>query len=226
MRFDAVAFDLDGTLYPNIALYARALPRMLPKARRLSAFNAARQRIRAMGLSDESYRRSPPREGAAFRALEARMAAPVLGMPEAEAEAYIARAFYSDVEELFSRIKPYRGVQNALDALSERGIRLAVLSDYPPRRKLELLGLGGRFDTALCSSDSGFLKPAREPFEMLASALGMRPERILYVGNSPRLDAAGARGAGMASALVSRRASSAADFSFFDWNRLVDYVLS
>lgn len=226
MRFDAVAFDLDGTLYPNYALYWRALPRMAANARRLSAFNAARQKIRSMGLHDAGYRRSPPRDPAAFRALEASMAAPGMGMSQAEAEAYIASAFYSGVEELFARVKPYRGAAEALDALAERGMRLAVLSDLPPRRKLELMGLADRFEAALCSSDSGFLKPAREPFEALAAALGLGPGRILYVGNSGRIDARGARGAGMTSAIVSRHASRDADFTFFDWRRLVDYALS
>jgi putative hydrolase of the HAD superfamily len=226
MRFDAVAFDLDGTLYPNFALYWRALPSMIAKARPLSAFNAARQRIRAMGLRDAEYRRSPPPDAAAFRAFEARVAAPAMGMNGAEAEAYIARHFYRYVEELFARVRPYRGVAGALDALASRGLRLAVLSDLPPARKLELMGLSGRFEAALCSSDSGFLKPARQPFAMLASELGLSPGRILYVGNNPRVDAAGAKGAGITAAIVSRRAVHGADFTFFDWARLVDFALS
>ncbi len=226
MRFDAVAFDLDGTLYPTSAIYLRAFPSMLTKARRLAAFNDARQRIRAMGVSDESYRRDPPSGAGAFRALEARMAASAMGMGAKEAESYIDREFYAGVEELFSRIKPFRGLAAALDALAERGLRLAVLSDLPTERKLELLGLAGKFEAALCSSDSGFLKPAAEPFLMLADRLGLRPERILYVGNSVRMDAGGARGAGMKSALVSRRRRPEADFSFWDWSRLVEYALS
>jgi putative hydrolase of the HAD superfamily len=226
MRFDAVAFDLDGTLYPNLALYSRALPSMLAKARRLSAFNEVRQRIRSMGLRDAAYRGARPAGQEAFRALEARLAAARMGMSEAQAEAYIASNFYDYVEGLFARVRPYRGVPEALDALAGRGLRLAVLSDLPPRRKLELMGIAKSFEAALCSSESGFLKPAREPFEMLAAALRLSPERILYVGNNPRVDAVGARGAGMASALVARRASREADFTFFDWKRLVGYVLS
>jgi putative hydrolase of the HAD superfamily len=226
MRFDAVAFDLDGTLYPNLALYSRAFPSMIAKARRLSAFNGVRQRIRSMGLRDAAYRGAPPLGQAAFRAFEARLAAAPMGMPEARATAYIALNFYDYVEGLFARVRPYRGVPEALDALADGGLRLAVLSDLPPRRKLELMGIAGSFEAALCSSESGFLKPAREPFEMLATALRLSPGRILYVGNNPRVDAAGARGAGMATALVARRASPEADFTFFDWRRLVSYALS
>jgi putative hydrolase of the HAD superfamily len=226
MRFDAVAFDLDGTLYPNSSLYLQALPLMLPNIRRLAAFNAARRKLRSMGSEDAEYRRNPPRGADAFRSLEARLAAPAMGMTPEEARAYIEREFYRRVESLFARVKPYRGVGEALDTLADRGIRLAVLSDLPPARKLNLLGLEEKFEAALCSSDSGFLKPAREPFMMLAETLGIDPGRILYVGNSGPIDAVGARGAGMVSAIVSRRRASEADFTFFNWSRLVDFALS
>jgi putative hydrolase of the HAD superfamily len=223
MRFDAAAFDLDGTLYPAHRLYARALPSMLAKARRLEAFSAARRMLRALG-SDPAYRASPAAGGEAFRALEAELFAGRLGIGIAEASAMIERCFYSGVEELFSSMRPFAGLIPALDALAAAGLRLALLSDLPPARKLELLGLSDRFECALCSEDSGFLKPAREPFAMLASRLGLPPGRILYVGNSPGIDVAGARAAGMSAAIVSRRRVAGADLSFFDWRELVAFA--
>lgn len=225
MRFDAVAFDLDGTLYPSASLYLAALPRMLGKARLLSAFNASRRRMRELG-ADEAYRRSPPKGWEEFRAREAAVVAERMGIGPAEARELMERYFYRDIEELFSGIKPFRGLSAALDALSAAGLRLALLSDLPPARKLELMGLGGRFEVALCSEDSGFLKPAPEPFAMLASALGLAKPRILYVGNSPRIDLAGAKAAGMSAAIVSRRKVAGADLSFYDWRSLVDFALA
>jgi putative hydrolase of the HAD superfamily len=225
MRFDAVAFDLDGTLYPASSLFALAFPGMLGNMRLLAAFSASRRRMRELG-SDAGYRRSPPKDSAAFHAREASIVAERLGMGAAEAAALMELLFYRNIEELFSGLKPYRGLEAALDALSAGGLRLALLSDLPPERKLELLGLGGRFEVALCSEDSGFLKPAAEPFAMLASALALPPERILYVGNSPSIDARGAKAAGMSAALVSRRRARGADLSFFDWSKLVDFALA
>jgi putative hydrolase of the HAD superfamily len=223
MRFDAVAFDLDGTLYPAHRLYARALPRMLKKARRLEAFNQARRMLRALG-SDPAYRASPATGGEAFRALEAELFAGRLGIGIAEAAAAIDRDFYRGVEELFSGIRPFAGLVPALDALAAAGLRLALLSDLPPARKLELMGLTERFECALCSEDSGFLKPAGEPFAMLASRLGLPPGRILYVGNSPRIDVAGAKAAGMSAAIVALRRVAGADLSFYDWRKLVAFA--
>ena len=224
MRFDAVAFDLDGTLYPAHRLYALAFPLMLPKARRLAAFNSARRRIRTLG-SNPAYRRAPPADGEAFRSLQARLVGESLGLGPAEARAMIDRDFYREVEELFSRVRPFDGLIPTLDAFARAGLRLALLSDLPPERKLELLGLTGRFESSLCSEDSGFLKPAPEPFAMLASRLCMPAHRILYVGNSPRIDVAGAKAAGMSSAVVSRRRVAGADLSFRDWRKLVDFAL-
>ena len=224
MRFDAVAFDLDGTLYPTHRLYALAWTRMLPRARALMAFSAARMRMRALG-SDPAHRRAPSADGVAFRALQADHVARRLGMGAAEAAAMIDRDFYRGPEGLFSRVRPFSGLVPALDALAASGLRIALLSDLPPLRKLGLMGLAGRFEPALCSEDSGFLKPAVEPFAMLASRMGLPPGRILYVGNNPWIDAAGAKAAGMASAIVTRRRVADADLSFSDWRELVAFAL-
>jgi putative hydrolase of the HAD superfamily len=225
MRFDAVAFDLDGTLYPAFRLYALALPSMVSKARKLEAFNWTRRRLRALG-SNEAYRAAPPDGGEAFRNLEAKLVGERLGRDAAWARTMIDREFYRYVEELFLELRAFEGLAEALDALEGAGLRLALLSDLPPERKLELMGLGGRFERALCSEDSGFLKPAVEPFAMLASSLALPPERILYVGNSPRIDVAGAKAAGMSAAVVSRRNVRGADLSFFDWRKLVEFATS
>jgi putative hydrolase of the HAD superfamily len=223
MTFDAIAFDLDGTLYPNRRLYARVLPLMLSRARKLEAFNAARWRMRAMS-EDPARPASSPRDRLAFRALQAELVARRLGMDEARAADMIEREFYRDVEELFAGLRPYEGLDGALRSLQAAGLRLALLSDLPPTRKLELMGLAGRFEAALCSEDSGFLKPAAEPFAMLAGRLGLAPGRILYVGNSAALDVVGAKRAGMAAAIVSRRRIEGADLSFFEWEKLVEFV--
>jgi len=224
MRFDAVAFDLDGTLYPNAGLYVHAFPYMIPKARLLAAFNMARRTMRA---TDTAGGLGPaPDDGASFRARECAITAARLGWPESKTAAAIDRHFYHGVEELFAKVLPFRGAREALDAISAGGLRLAVLSDLPPERKLELMGLSERFECALCSEGAGALKPARAPFDMLASRLGLPNERILYVGNSPRIDAAGAKAAGMSAAIVSRRHIRSADLSFYRWQDLVNFALA
>ena len=43
---DAVAFDIDGTLYPNSALYRRMIPFFLTNVRFMLAFGEVRREIR------------------------------------------------------------------------------------------------------------------------------------------------------------------------------------
>jgi putative hydrolase of the HAD superfamily len=109
-----------------------------------------------------------------------------------------------------------------------------VLSDFPPERKIELLGLGASFDVVLSTEQTGFLKPHGEPFRRFSEALGIPPEEILYVGNSPRLDAAGALAAGLGAALIKRGLLSTGTyrkrekqdcFTFSGYRQLQEYVL-
>jgi putative hydrolase of the HAD superfamily len=222
MRFDAIAFDLDGTLYPASRLFLLALPRMLRMPLRLAAFDRVRRELRSRAQAAPGTGADRP-----FRIRQAELFAEELGIALPEAEAFLEENFYRGPEELFARIRPYAGALRALDALKGAGLRLALLSDQPPKRKLELMGLSGRFETLLCSEDTGFLKPAGEPFAALAGGLGLAPGRILYVGNSPRYDLVGAKAAGMASAIVTRRCSlPGADLAFWDWRKLVEFATS
>jgi putative hydrolase of the HAD superfamily len=106
---------------------------------------------------------------------------------------------------------------------------LALLSDFPPETKLKNLGLAGCWDAVLCSEKIGALKPALRPFTELAQALGCPPEQVLYVGNSRLYDAAGARRAGMKTALVTHwfacSGKNKADFTFHSYRQLRDFVL-
>jgi putative hydrolase of the HAD superfamily len=141
-----------------------------------------------------------------------------------ETSALMRRIFYGEIFEFFSGIQPFPGLREALSGFRSSGLPLAILSDMPPERKLELMGLSSSFDLVHCSEDSGFLKPDPSSFLRLAKALSREPGEILYIGNNPRYDLAGARNAGMQAAILSRRAIRGADFRFGRWENLVRFV--
>ncbi|HEX3671380.1 MAG TPA: HAD family hydrolase [Candidatus Cybelea sp.] len=92
---------------------------------------------------------------------------------------------------------PLPGVRPTLDALCERGIAVAMLSNgWNPlqRRKAERAGFRGPM---LVSTEIGQRKPAPQAFELLLHALGTSPEQSWYVGDDPQGDVAGAQAVGM-----------------------------
>ncbi|MDR3356384.1 MAG: HAD family hydrolase [Spirochaetaceae bacterium] len=219
----AVAFDVDGTLYPNYSFYLRVLPKAVSRMCLLAAFAGARRKIRRTGVGDAS-----------FYDVQARFCAESLGKGRTEGateavKALISRCIYASWDALFSGINPFPYVKDCLSAFKKNGLRLAVLSDFPIGRKLKFLGLSGLWDAELCSEEIGELKPHPLPFRRLAEMLDLPAKRILYVGNSPAYDIAGARNAGMPSALRCPRflpARKRTDvFAFNHYRQLQKYVL-
>lgn len=74
------------------------------------------------------------------------------------------------------------------------------------RRKVEHTGLSTRIDLMVVSEEIGYAKPAPEAFIIACDRLSITPDRVLYVGDDPRIDIDGAMSAGLRAALISRTA--------------------
>ena len=239
MKFPALAFDLDGTLYPNYRLYFRLIPFILRKYRLLRAFGMARTRIR------KSYEYSgaavPLAEACCddhFYINQAGIMAELLGEPVDIIMEKTDRLIYRGWEPHFKKIKLFPHVRDTLEAFRDAGIKLGLLSDFPPEIKLENLKIPGFWDAVVCSERVGRLKPHPVSFLELARQMETPPEQILYVGNSISYDVSGARNAGMKAAHIRRQVffsglggfdaleGDAAVFCFSDYRQLRDYVLS
>ncbi len=218
LDIDAVAFDLDGTLYPNRRFYLRLVPFIVKEHRLLRAMGKARDAMRAAAQEGRFYD------------LQARIMAELLKEDPEIVKEKTERLIYRGWEPLFRRVKLFDGVRETLEAFQAAGLKLGLLSDFPPEAKLEHLGLADPWDVVMCSERTGRLKPDPLSFRELADRLGAAPERVLYVGNSVAYDVRGARAAGMKAALVAsmfrRRRKSGADFVFTDYRQLRAFVLS
>jgi len=218
----AVGFDLDGTLYPTYRLYVRLLPFLFRHGRLLNALGKARTLIR------REQEQSPASVRHDFYDHQAQITADMLRLPPEQLKEKINNLIYRGWERHFSQIKLFPHVRELLAELRAAGLKLGLLSDFPPKTKLEKLGLADCWDTVLCSEDTGAIKPAIQPFLVLAKALECPPEQMLYVGNSRRYDAGGAGRAGMKTALITRRytGKTKVDFIFHDYRQLRDFVLN
>lgn len=245
MGIKAVGFDLDGTLYPAWRMYAVSIDIGMRHPRFLGAFGEARKVLRRRQASAYGSAAGGASGGAAdkntaawraadedaagskiFRQRQAELVAGFLGIDSASAFRAIDAIIYSTVEKKFASIRPYAGAADCLAALRGAGLRLGLLSDLPPTKKIELLGLGSYFDFLLCSEDFGALKPDPRPFRALAERFGAEPDSILYVGNKRHYDIKGAKAAGMRTAFIGRRPLPEADFSFRSWSDLAPWVLN
>ncbi|MDR2841765.1 MAG: HAD family hydrolase [Spirochaetaceae bacterium] len=219
-KFDAIAFDLDGTLYPNWRFYLRLMPQVITHLPLLTAFRKARSILHRTTETGNFYRR------------QAEICAKYLNIDSEAAFQKIESHIYNFWPLQFKSIKLYPRVRETMQLFKDNNLKLGVLSDFKLKDKLEYLKLNGIFDAELCSEQIGVLKPNSVPFNKLAQELQTDPKRILYVGNSVKFDIFGAKNAGFGgTALIyrgifkNRRSFQVSDLCFSDYRQLQRFVL-
>lgn len=107
-------------------------------------------------------------------------------------------SFLYDMEK--RRLAPRAGLRETLEALRQRGYRLAIISNvmsttYVPHFLREN-GILDYFEDIQMSSLCRIRKPRREIFDRSLAALGLTKEEAAYVGDTISRDIRGARAAG------------------------------
>lgn len=214
-QIHAVAFDIDGTLYPNRRMYLASLGFALGHFRLLNAFRKVRKELRDTRPVEDFYE------------LQARLFGRRIGVDTDEAREIINRTFYTRWESVLRKVHLYPGVLDLIRLLKEKHIPLAVMSDFPVVTKMKILNIENYFDVEMSSEEVGYLKPNPEPFLEMARQLDVKPENLLYVGNSFHYDVLGAYSLGMMTAHISSRKpkDSPADFTFKRYSSLRDWIL-
>jgi putative hydrolase of the HAD superfamily len=123
--------------------------------------------------------------------------------------------FFQQLYERFAQADAWRlydDVFPALEALTGRGLKLAVISNWDDRLRLLLqnLRLDRFFDAIEVSGESGFHKPAPEIFHRAIQTLGLPANTVLHVGDSPLEDFEGAERAGLRALLIRRKGRQSA----------------
>lgn len=187
----AVAFDVDGTLYSEPLLYLRSIGFALRNRDTIRHFRTLRASLHDPHAS--------PLTGD-LRRWQVAAFAEAAQISAREAEQRIDGVIYDQWIERASRMPLLTGVGELLHMLKDNGIPLAILSDFPPQRKLSRWRIDDLFSVALNSEECNCLKPHRRPFELVAERLSLSPQSILYVGNNPRYDIAPADRLGFSTA--------------------------
>ncbi len=179
-KFNAVIFDLDGTLADTLGDIA----------------SAANHAFAQLGF--------PIREVADFRYLAGQGLRPLFvdALPD-EAPAMIDqgvalfRKYYAVHNE--DQSKPYDGIADLLDSLTEHQIKKAILSnkpDTPTQQVANTMFKAWDFDQVLGHREPNPLKPDPTSALAMASDLRTTPDRCMYVGDT-MVDMQTAKRAGM-----------------------------
>lgn len=171
MRRKAVVFDLDGTLSDSLESIAYTTNLTLARFG-LPAFETDRYRYFVGDGTDELLRR-------ALSCLEGEG----LTLFEQVREEYL-RLFE---EHCMYRVRPYEGIPELLERLRALGIKTSVLSNKPHPRTLDVTeALFGKncFDYVQGQTSGLARKPSPDGVFLIARRLGLRPEELLYAGDT------------------------------------------
>lgn len=167
-RFDAVLFDLDGTLLYTLPDIHAALCR---------ALTSCGHRPNTM---DETRRFV----GSGSRALVARSLG--AGAPDEEIDRVLVcyRAEYKAA--LMVETVPYPGMEDALRTLHEAGVKLGVVTNKPHENAVPMIAhyFPGLFGVTEGSREGRAFKPDPAAAKDAMAALGVTKDRTLFVGDS------------------------------------------
>lgn len=170
MRFNAVLFDLDGTLLDTLDDIAAAVNRALA----------------SLGL--------PPHPADAYRhfvgegiVVLAQRALPNNRRGEADVKVCLSAITREYGSGLLVKTRPYAGIPELLDALGRKKIPCGIVSNKPHDLTLRSVGAlfkSVRFGAVLGERKGAAPKPDPAIAFEAASLLGVKPETCLYVGDS------------------------------------------
>lgn len=216
----AVAFDIDGTMYPNFRFYIKIAFYFLKNLRFFISYNKVRNVLHKTAVLAD------------FFEYQGRLLATELSITREEAKSLIEKKVYKGLEPYFVGLKSFPHVTETFIKFKDAGLKLGILSDFPPEQKKDIWGTALLCDVIMGSEKTGALKPSIYTFGSLIRELNLPAENILYVGNSISSDIKGAKAAGMQTAYLAPRwklilkiLPKEADFSFRDYRKLQDYVL-
>ena len=186
--YEAVVFDLDGTLLDTLDDLAAAVNAALEESGMAKRTREEVRRFVGNGVAKLVQRAVPD------------------GTSEEEKDRVLQffKAYYSKHSRDLTR--PYPGILEALDRLRESGIRMAIVSNkfQTATEGLSEYYFGDRIAVAAGENEAAGIrkKPAPDMVFSALEKLGTKRERALYVGDS-EVDAQTAAAAGMDCLLVS-----------------------
>lgn len=213
MGYQAVGLDLDGTLFDHRGAVAAAVDAFTiwlgaPTSEQTRALWTAAEeeqfeQWRAGRITFQEQRRCR---------LQSFLPAIQVKVPQKESE--LDALFEQYLLRYRAEWCPFPDAVELLATLHRQQVPVGVLSNGNHEQQLDKLASIGlaRYIDVVCTSELiGFAKPDPRAFHALAKGLGVEPADLVFLGDNPEHDIAGARAAGIRAGLVERGASPEVD---------------
>ncbi len=125
--------------------------------------------------------------------------------------------YHSYWDALLDEMCVYEGLPEFMRELKDKGMSIGVgtnMTAYIQYEKLERLKLAPYVDFLVTSEEVGVEKPDKKLFLACVKKSGFKAEECLYVGDSLKNDAYGARAAGLQALLFDPQGNSQGEFPF------------
>jgi HAD superfamily hydrolase (TIGR01549 family) len=208
-ELQGLLFDIDGTLYRQTALRLKMGGALLQysllhpvQAMRIVAilqgYQKAQERMRFISNYDCN-----------IAEYQLRVAAQVAKAPYRQVVDTV-RLWFQTIPLRYLRSVVRPGLTELLEKAKARRLKIAAVSDYPCRDKLEILGISEYFDAVVCAQDPQVqrLKPHPRGIFQALTEIGVPADSAVYVGDRPEVDAVAARAAGVRAVILSPRRST------------------
>jgi putative hydrolase of the HAD superfamily len=137
---------------------------------------------------------------------------------------------YKKTKEL--SLDVYNDVIPTLEKLNAMNLKLGIVSDAPSREawiRLYTLNLHDKFQQVVTFNDTGFHKPAKEPFLKISEKLDTPLNECIMIGDWPDRDIKGAKEVGMKTAFAKYGSTqdindSGADYDLNSVSELIDII--
>ncbi len=180
-----IVLDLDGTLYDKSGLAKRLIISQLLHLPLLAAERKKRKQLKGQDFGSEE---------AFYDVFFRKMAENRCFSAEKARKWYFGKYMPAMVRALERSFRAYSWVDGAVAQWKQRGIRVAVYSDYGAvPEKLRALGLDPEmFDLVISAPQLGGLKPSAQSAERLLKFLNANPAETLFIGDRRDTDGASA----------------------------------